>query len=102
MPTRTTEHMFALTMFSAANCYLAQVPGHLPWLDLVCAFGISWATAALSRTGGTTTVRACLTLLVLRWASSVMSLTLTPILSTHLKKFALFVQLASFCTLVVV
>lgn len=98
---RAAEHMFALTLFAAINCHVSDVPGHLPLLDLFCAFGLSWATAQLARAHGNTTVRACLTVMVLRWGTSLVSLTLSPTVNPPLKKFVLFVQLAAFCTLAI-
>jgi len=96
---RATEHLFFLTLFACANCHVAGVEGHLPWLDIACAFGIAWATAQLARAGGTTTVRAAMALMTLRWLSSVASLTLAPAASAETKRFALLVQLVAFATL---
>lgn len=97
---RASEHIFALTLFSCLNCHIAEVEGHLPWLDLGCAFGMALATAQLSRVGGNTTVTASVTLMCLRWLSSVVGVMLTPNASLGVKKLALCVQLVSFCTLV--
>ena len=95
---RAAEHVFLFTLFGCTNCHLAQVEGHLPWLDIACAFGLAWATAHLARAGGNTTVRACLALMALRWASSLVGLALTPNAGASTKTFACALQLALFGT----
>lgn len=98
---RASEHIFCLSAFACVNCILAGVPDHMPLLDIGCAFGISWATLQLSRSGGSTTVRAAMTLMAARWVSSVASVLTSPLASTEAKTFAVCVQLLGFCTLLV-
>jgi len=98
---RATEHIFCFACFACANCHLSGVPDHLPLLDIACAFGLAWATAQLSRKGGTATIRAALTLMAMRWVSSLVSVLLTPALDDDVKRFLVLVQGAAFGTLAI-
>lgn len=93
------EAIFLLTIFSCANTFMAHVVGHLPYLDIACAFAMAWATAHLSRAGGTTTIRVALVLMGLRWLSSLASLGTASAVSSDAKRLAVLVELAGFCTL---
>lgn len=99
---RAAEHIFCFACFACANCYLSGVPDHLPLLDIGCAFGLAWATQHLSRAGGSTSVRAAMTLMAMRWVSSVGSVLLAPALDADVKRFVVLVQAAAFGTLVLV
>lgn len=96
---RASEHIFFLSIFACANCFVAGVPDHMPMLDIGCAFGLSWATLQLSRSGGSTPVRAAMALMAARWVSSIGSVLLSPTTSIEVKKFSVCAQLLGFCAL---
>ena len=99
---RAAHAIFLLTIFSCANTFMAQVAGHLPYLDIACSFALAWATAHLSRAGGSTTIRVALVLMGLRWLSSLATLGAASVVSSDTKRLAVLAELAGFCTLSVV
>ena len=96
---RAAHAIFLLTIFSCANTFMAQIVDSLPYLDIACAFAMAWATAHLSRAGGTTTIRVALVLMGLRWFSSLASLGMASAVSSDAKRLVVLVELAGFCTL---
>ena len=95
-----TSHIFLFALSACLNCHLAAVPEHMAALDVGCAFGIAWATAHLSKRGGShVVVRVALVLMLVRWLSSLFAVAHSSAVALHAKKLAMFAQMLALCAL---